>query len=203
MKSVKASILFIVLLSIPLPLFAEAGKPEDADRYRFEVNANAFREGETIEIGVGTPALFQFKKGSRHYWSLFATVGLHTISNFTLVGETKVEEELFNVEAIAGIFAHGKFYGDFLYQYGKVAVDFVSYDSKINGSDDSAVGGLLESGLEFRSSFAKWGISDAEKPFAIHFGLRWRFGFEGIDGLQGEPDPIEGISFVIGTRLFF
>lgn len=195
------SVVALVGLAMSQPL---AAFPADdiAEHWRIDASANAFRDGETIELGAITPTLFKFRQESRHHWSLFGTVGLNTLSNLQLQGQSRVEEQLTNVEAIAGLFAHGRFYGDFLYQYGKVAADFVSLDSDIHGSQ-SELGALLESGIEFRSSFASLAWSKIENPVAIHIGLRWRFGFDAVDGLQGSPNPLDGISFVIGSRLTF
>lgn len=201
MKAIYAGVTVMGLLaSRPI---AAAVTDDVVSHVRIEASANAFREGETVELGVVTPTLFKFSKDSRHYWSLFASAGLNTLSNQRLAGETRVKADLHNVEAIAGLFAHGRFYGDFLYQYGKIAADFVRLDRDIPGDDNSALSGLLESGLEFRSSFAKLAWSGVENPVAIHVGLRWRFGFDSVDGLEGQPDPLEGISFVIGTRVTF
>lgn len=189
-------------LGCTLALSAAAANDEPSGHWRLEGSANAFRQGETIELGVITPGLFKFRRESRHTWSLFASAGLNSFSNALRVGETAVDEELLNLELIGGLFAHGRFYSDFLYQYGKIAVDYIALDDDIGGADDSVIGGLLESGLEFRSNIAR-GLSDAQRPVSIHLGLRWRFGFEPIEGLQGQPDPVEGISFVLGSRLMF
>lgn len=195
------SVVALVALAISQPLAASPAN-DIAEHWRIDASANAFRDGETIELGLIAPTLFKFRKESRHHWSVFGTVGLNTLSNQQLQGQARVEEQLTNVEAIAGLFAHGRFYGDFLFQYGKVAADFVSLDSDIHGSH-SKLGALLESGIELRSSFARLSWSDIENPVAIHIGLRWRLGFDSVDGLQGNPNPLDGISFVIGSRLAF
>lgn len=203
-RKVKAAYPAIALIGLAISLPLAASPADDiAEHWRIDASANAFRDGETIELGVITPTLFKFRKESRHYWSLFGTVGLHTLSNQQLQGKVRVEEQLTNIEAIGGLFAHGGFYGDFLYQYGKVAADFVSLDGDIRSGDRSMLGALLESGIEFRSSFARLSWSDIENPVAIHVGLRWRFGFDSVDGLQGSPNPLDGISFVIGSRFMF
>jgi len=188
------TLIMILMIALCLPSFS-VEKPEQSNHYRIEFNANPFRDGETIEVGVITPSVFKLKKDSRHYWSLFADIGLNTFANALVDGQNEFEEELLNIEIQAGIFAFSHFYGDFLYQYGKIGVDFVALDSDIE--DDTAIGAVLESGLEFRSSWAKFGLSHTENPISAHIGLRWRAGFDQIDGLAGRPDSLEGISIVL------
>ncbi len=196
--TIRKTLLLICGLLGALPAIAGT---EPYDDWRLEASANAFREGETIEFGVVTPALFQFRQGSRHHWSLFASAGAHGLANQRLAGQSEVEEDLLNLELSAGLFASGRFHGDMLYQYGKLAATWIDLDEDIAGSDDAVAGALLESGLEFSSRFSRAGLSGEQRRLAIHLGLRWRFGFDPLDGLEGKPDPIEGISFVIGTRL--
>lgn len=184
-----------------LGLTAVAGVAEPSDRWRMEGSANAFRDGKSIEFGLITPGLFQFQSGSRHHRSIFVTAGLHSLANPLRVGQAQVDEELQNLDVIAGLFAHGRFYNDVVYEYGKLAVGHLEFDGDLGGTTESATGALLESGLEFRSTVARVGLSSADKPLFIHLGLRWRFGFDPIDGLRGRPDPLEGISFVLGSRL--
>lgn len=182
-------ILTFFLTFLSLSLYAEGYN-------RFDLSANAFRDGESIEIGWISPYSFKMKEDSRHTWSFFTSVGVLTLANVALIDETEVKEETFNVEVILGIAADAQFYDDFIHQYGKFAIDtiFLSDDFE---EESSVTGFMLESGLEFRSNKTKPSFWDYG---ALHMGLRWRFLFPALDSIQGKPDPIEGISFVIGVR---
>jgi len=158
---------------------------------RFDITANPMQSGDAIELGYSSKGLFKLREDSRHIWSVFSSLGILTYSNVITENEDKVIEVL-SPELIVGIQAHANFYNDFIYQYGKVAFDTVFYDSKLRES--IGIGGLLETGLEFKSSVEK---------MAFHIGLRWRFGLPSASKLDGEPDPFEGSSIVFGTRFFF
>lgn len=186
----------------PTQTQAGALKPLVSEKFRFEITANSFRDGESIEAGFLFPHLFKFKTSSRHFWSPFLSIGMTTFNNVAFVDKEKLEEEVINLEAIIGLFAFGRFYKDFIFQYGKIGLDHIILDDGQFKKNDSSTGFLLESGLEFQSSLAKWGIN-SESPIAIHLGLRWRFGHGPLEDVQGSPDLIEGISFVIGSRLSF
>lgn len=172
--------------------------PLGSEGYKFEINANAYRNGETIELGLISPKFFKFKSHSRHYWSAFGTIGLNTLSNIMLPGKTNVDEEVLNLEAMLGVMAQAQFYKNHITQYGKVAIDAIQYDDDIE--KDVQVGAVFESGLAFHSLF---GANDEVSKSSLHIGLRWRFGFSPLESLAGQPDLAEGISFVIGSRVAF
>lgn len=191
--------LFLWIQIITSIALAEMSYKDVLSSYRLDGTANAFREGETIELGIQTPYLFKALKSSRHHWSLFANVGALSVANVLPVGQTEIEQEVFNTEVTLGLFSHGQFYDDFIYQYGKIAADLISFDNRIN--QGSALGVMFESGLEFRSNFAQWLWDTIEHPITIHLGLRWRFAFEPLDRIVPKTDLIEGVSFTIGTRV--
>ncbi len=172
--------------------------PRGSENFKFEINANAYRDGETIEIGLITPKVFKLRSSSRHYWSFFGTLGANTVANVELAGQANVEEEVFNIEAMLGIIAQAQFFRNHITQYGKVAIDATQYDDDIDESIH--VGGVLESGLAFHSLF---GDNEEPSKSSVHIGLRWRFGFSPLEDLPGQPDLAEGISFVIGSRIAF
>jgi hypothetical protein len=183
------SLLLCLFALVSTNLFANSWHPKDQGR--FEISANPMQNGDAFEFGLSSSSLFKFKESSRHYWSIFGTLGTLTTSNVLLKDETKVEE-IISPELILGIQAHANFLKDFLFQYGKIALDAVFYDSKLRKS--AATGLLLESGIEFKS--------DIEK-ISFHLGFRWRLGLPTANEISGETDPFEGLSMIFGTRFFF
>lgn len=189
MKSINVtvSILFLLLTMLSVPAIAKSSD----DTYRIEVNANPYQNGDAFDIGISTPYLFKFKENSRHQWSLFTTVGTNTLYNTPIEDEENVAETI-NIEVIVGLRALAPFYKDLIYQYGKVALDIIFYDDNLR--DREGFGVLLESGLEFNSSFS---------DLSFHVGLRWRAGLPANDNVAGEPDFFEGVSMVLGSRFTF
>ena len=93
---------------------------------------------------------------------------------------------------VAGLRALAPFYGDFISQYGKIAVDAIFFDENV--SDEAGIGGLFETGLEFNSSVAN---------LSYHVGVRWRFALPKNEELPNDPDLFEGVSMVLGSRFSF
>ncbi len=172
-------------------LSAQAFAKSNDDTYRFEVNANPYQNGDAFDVGFSTPYLFKFRENSRHKWSIFTTVGANTLYNTPIEGESNVAETI-NLEVIVGLRALAPFYKDFIYQYGKVALDVIFYDDNLR--DHEGLGALLETGLEFNSS-----VTD----LSYHIGLRWRAGLPANDNVEDDPDFFEGVSFVLGSRFTF
>lgn len=181
--------LFIILIFSSLNLIASTWHPKDYGR--FEFSANPMQSGDAFEFGYSTKSLFKLKKDSRHFWSMFGSVGTLTYSNALIKGESK-SGEIISPEVILGIQAHANFLKDFLFQYGKVGIDTIFYDESLN--EDIGVGLMLETGIELKS--------DIEK-MSFHLGFRWRVGLPNTTETVGELDPFEGISIVFGSRFFF
>jgi len=171
--------------------YAQTVEFHPKNSYRMEINANPHQEGDAFEIGFSTPCLFKLRDQSQHYWSYFLTAGANVDYNSNPIGTTEAED-IVNIEIITGLSANAAFYKDFIFQYGKVGVDVLFYDDKLESS--TGIGGFLESGLEFKSS---------AQNFSLHVGARWRFALPEIEKLGKGVDPFEGVSMVFGTRYYF
>ena len=119
---------------------------------------------------------------------MFATVGSNVDYNSRPLSQTE-SEDLINIEVIAGLFANANFYKDFIFQYGKIGLDVIFYDKKLD--DDPGFGAFFETGYEFKSDLTK---------FTFHVGARWRFLLPELNSLGEGIDPFEGVSMVLGTR---
>lgn len=181
----------LLLLCVSNFAMANSSESHSKDQGRFEITANPMQSGDAFEFGYSTKSLFKLKEKSRHHWSIFGSIGTLTYSNAVIKGEAK-SKELVSPELIFGIMANANFFKDYLFQYGKVALDTIFYDENLR--EDVGFGALLETGIEFRS--------DIEK-LSFNLGFRWRVGLPAADQLVTEPDPFEGISIVFGSRFFF
>lgn len=166
----------------------EAYHPKD--HFRFEINLNPYQRGDSFELGISTPSLFKLRANSPHYWSLFATVGTNALYNSRTIEDTESKERI-NLEVIAGLFANANFYKDFIFQYGKVGVDMIVYDKDLK--DSLGFGAFFETGFEVKSSISR---------LSYHVGARWRFLLPEVKSLGDGIDPFEGVSMVLGTRLY-
>ena len=189
MKNTK---LFVIILTFSALFFSTTLFAAVDDNYRVEINANPYQNGDAFDIGISTPYLFKFRAASRHRWSLFTTLGANTLYNTIIQNESDVAETI-NFEVVAGLRALAPFYGDFISQYGKIAIDAIFYDENVS-DEGLGLGGLFETGLEFNSSVTN---------LSYHVGVRWRFGLPANNQIDRNPDQFEGVSMVLGSRFSF
>jgi hypothetical protein len=201
----KAKVFFIAGLSILVGFTRNAradyeSKPINADNYHLELNFNPHQYGDALEVGIGTPLFFKFGEKSRHHWGLFTTLGANFLYNADLDGHRE-SSQILDPEWMVGLFANSRFKDDFINQYGKIAISTVFYDRDLRSSP--GIGGLIQTGLEFRGDFGISEWSGVKNPMTVHLGVRWRFGFPRAKGLQNDGNPVDGVSFVSGTYFYF
>ena len=169
-----------------------AGTPiyaKEKSKSIIEASFNPHQFGDAVELGYAKSDLFKLRDKSRHSWGVFVSGGIYTLYNTVSENESSAKDHL-SGEFITGILAKAPFTSDIVAQYGKLALDLVVFDDKINSTPE--LGGLLESGLEFLNTY--------NRQMSLHIGLRWRFGFSKVNRLANQIDPVEGLSMLFGAR---